>query len=118
MANELRIEAQLEYSKSGVKQNKHDSAYVDVSGDSFTHVVQEVGTSNELIVIGSDVATWGYVYLKNLDSTNYVEVGLTSSYSIKLKAGEVAMFRAAAALYAKAETGSSGSDLEIMVIEA
>ena len=36
MANELRIEAQLEYSKSGVKQNKHDSTYADVSGDSFT----------------------------------------------------------------------------------
>jgi len=115
MANELRIEAQLEYSKSGVKQNKHDSAYVDVSGDSFTHVVQEVGTSNELIVIGSDVGTWGYVYLKNLDSTNYVEVGLTSSYSIKLKAGEVAMFRAAAALYARANTAAV--DLEIIVIE-
>ena len=115
MANELRIEAQLEYSKSGVKQNKHDSAYVDVSGDSFTHVVQEVGTSDELIVIGSDVATWGYVYLKNLDSTNYVEVGLTSSYSIKLKAGEVAMFRAAAALYAQANTAAV--DLEIIVIE-
>jgi hypothetical protein len=107
MANELRIAAQLEYSKSGVKQNKHDSTYADVSGDSFTHVVQEVGTSDELIVIGSDVATWGYVYLKNL----------TSSYSIKLKPGEVALFRAAAALYAKAESGSSGSDLEVMVIE-
>ena len=115
MANELRIEAQLEYSKSGVKQNKHDSTYADVSGDSFTHVVQEVGTSDELIVIGSDVATWGYVYLKNLDSTNYVEVGLTSSYSIKLKAGEVAMFRAAAALYAQANTAAV--DLEIIVIE-
>ena len=115
MANELRIEAQLEYSKSGVKQNKHYSAYADVSGDSFTLVVQEVGTSNELIVIGSDVATWGYVYLKNLDSTNYVEVGLTSSYSIKLKAGEVAMFRAAAALYARANTDVV--DLEIIVIE-
>jgi len=115
MANELRIEAQLEYSKSGVKQNKHDSAYVDVSGDSFTHVVQEVDTSNELIVIGSDVATWGYVYLKNLDSTYYIEVGLTSSYSIKLKAGEVAMFRAAAALYARANTAAV--DLEIIVIE-
>ena len=115
MANELRIEAQLEYSKSGVKQNKHDSTYADVSGDSFTHVVQEIGTSDELIVIGSDVATWGYVYLKNLDSTNYVEVGLTSSYSIKLKAGEVAMFRAAAALYAQANTAAV--DLEIIVIE-
>ena len=115
MANELRIEAQLEYSKSGVKQNKHDSTYADVSGDSFTHVVQEVGTSDELIVIGSDVATWGYVYLKNLDSTNYVEVGLTGSYSIKLKPGEVALFRAAAALYAQANTAAV--DLEIIVIE-
>ena len=115
MANELRIEAQLEYSKSGVKQNKHDSAYADVSGDSFTHVVQEVGISNELIVIGSDVTTWGYVYLKNLDSTNYVEVGLTGSYSIKLKPEEVALFRAAPVLYARANTAAV--DLEIMVIE-
>ena len=35
MANELRIEAQLEYSKSGVKDSKRDSAYVDVSGESY-----------------------------------------------------------------------------------
>ena len=31
MANELRIEAQLEYSKSGVKESRHDSVYIDVS---------------------------------------------------------------------------------------
>ena len=30
MANELRIEAQLEYSKSGVKESRHDSVYIDV----------------------------------------------------------------------------------------
>ena len=115
MANELRIEAHLEYSKSGVKESKHDSAYVDISGDSINKTIQEIATSNTQITAVATVGTWGYVYLKNLDPTNYVEVGLTSSYSIKLKAGEFALFRAAASLYARANT--SAVNLEIIIIE-
>ena len=118
MANELRIEAQLEYSKSGVKEIKHDSTYIDVSGESYNKSIQVIGTSNEQIGVASDIGTYGYMFLKNLDSTNYIEIADedATNYFCKLKAGEFAMFRAADADYwARANTASC--NLEVTVIE-
>ena len=118
MANELRIEAQLDYSKSGVKEIKHDSVYVDVSGDSYSKTIQEIGTSNEQISVVSDIATYGYVFLKNLDSTNYIEIAdeNDSNYFCKLKDGEFALFRAADSTY-WARANTSACNLEVTVIE-
>ena len=59
MANELRIEAQLEYSKNGVKEAKRDSAYIDVSGDSINKTIQEIATSNTAITAVATVGTYG-----------------------------------------------------------
>lgn len=118
MANELRIYVGLEYSKAGVKQEKHDSAFVDVSGDSFNRTIQEVGTSNEQITAVADVGTYGYLFLKNLDSTNYVEIADEddTNYFCKLNAGEFALFRCADNdLWAKANTAAI--DLEVILIE-
>ena len=118
MANELRIEAQLEYSKSGVKEIKHDSTYIDVSGESYNKSIQVIGTSNAQIGGASDIGTYGYMFLKNLDSTNYIEIADEddTNYFCKLKAGEFAMFRAADADYwARANTASC--NLEVTVIE-
>ena len=74
MANELRIEAQLEYSKNGVKEAKRDSAYIDVSGDSINKTIQEIATSNTAITAVATVGTYGYIFIKNLDASNYVEI--------------------------------------------
>jgi|TARA_R100000315_G_scaffold54828_1_gene28784 uncharacterized protein (DUF2141 family) len=118
MANELRIEAHLEYSKSGVKESKHDSAYVDVSGDSISKVIQEIPNSREQISVLADLGTYGYVFIKNLHASSYVQISDENdgNYFCKLKAGEFALFRAADSDYwAIAETGTV--DLEIIVIE-
>ena len=53
--------------------------------------------------------------MKNIDATNFVEVGLTGSYTIKLLAGESAVFRADGALYAKADTAAC--DVEYIIVE-
>ena len=74
MANELRIAAQLEYNKNSVKESKNDSAFVDVSGESYNKTIQVIGTSNEQISVASDIGTYGYMFFKNLDATNYVEI--------------------------------------------
>ena len=118
MANELRIEAQLEYSKSGVKEIKHDSTYIDVSGESYNKTIQVIGTSNEQISVASDIGTYGYMFFKNLDASNYIEIADEddTNYFCKLKAGEFAMFRAADSDYwARANTASC--NLEVVVIE-
>lgn len=58
--------------------------------------IVSVGTSEEDMPIG-DVATPGWLFLKNLDGTNYVTWGPKSGGVMaalgKLKAGEFAIFR-------------------------
>ena len=56
-----------------------------------------------------------YNLIKNLDATNYCSIGLTGSYTIKLKAGEFCLFRAAADLFAAFNTAPGY--LEIIVVE-
>ena len=116
MADEVRIGIVFSYEKSGAKINRAEHFEADVAGDSFTHEVQEIGTSDEALVYPANFTNYtGLVFVKNLDGTNYIEIGLTSSYTLKLLAGESQTFRAAAALFAKANTAAC--DLEYCLIE-
>jgi len=117
MANELSVSARISFSKSNAKVSRSDTELVDVTGTEFTHQVQSIGTSEEEIAQGADVGTPGYVWAKNLDATNYVEIGSTTGvYDIKLKAGEIALWRHnSATLYGKANT--SAVRLEYIIIE-
>lgn len=115
MANELNLSMSLSFSKGGAKVDRSEGVQVDVTGDAYTSNVQEVGTSEEVILEGTDLGTPGYVFIKNLDDANYVEVGLTASYPVKLKAEEVALFRANGAIYAKANTAAC--NVETVIIE-
>lgn len=115
MANELSIVVSMAFSKSGAQCARAESISVDVTGDTFTHAVQEIGTSEEALA-EADVGTPGYVLIKNLDATNYVEVGIEGQYAIKLLAKEVALFRADAAIYAKAATAAC--NVEYWIVEA
>jgi len=70
--------------------------------------VQAIGTSEESLSTG-DLSTYGWLYLRNLDDTNYVQVGFsTGVYGIRLEAGEPALFRTepAATVYLKANTAA------------
>lgn len=81
--------------------------------------VQNIGTSTEALVIG-DVTTIGYLFLKNLDATNYVEISLTSPVGaeafIKLLAGECAFLPTRqTTIYGKANTAAV--DLLVVAME-
>jgi len=122
MANELRIEAQLEYSKNDVKHSKHDSTFIDVSGDAMHMGIQAIGTGAETLTFNStDLSDVGYVFLKNLGTSGTIYIDedsdLSSSTSmIALKPGEFAMFRSGVdAIYALA---SSAENLQMILIEA
>jgi len=108
MANELKVTCGLSFAKGGAKTRRNVNATLDVTGDVFTQEIQSVGTSEEELAQGADLGTPGYVLAKNLDGTNYVEIGSTTGvYDIKLEAGEVALWRHnSATLYAKANTAA------------
>ena len=116
MANELSLMISLFFNKLA-KTQRQEAIRVSVTGDSFTHEVQAIGTSEEEVAQGADLGTPGYVLLKNLDTTNYIEVGSTTGvYDIKLKAGEIALYRHnSATIYAKANTAECL--LEYIIIE-
>ena len=117
MANEISTQISLNIKTAlGARLDRSEVKKIDMSGESVLQTTQLVGTSNEsLDMTNSELGTPGYVFIKNLDTINYCSIGLTSSYTIKLKAGEICLFRAAADLYAAFNT-SSGY-LEIIVVE-
>lgn len=108
MADELTLVVALTFSKGGAENQRSESIQVDVTGDSFTHEIQEVGTTEEELAQGADLGTPGYLFVKNLDDTNYVEIGSTTGvYDIKLKTGEIALYRHnSGTIYAKANTAA------------
>lgn len=111
MANELKITGRIVYSPtvSGMQGVDTEALekFVTMTGSDYVSITQEIGTTEEALDIPADIGTLGYVLIINLDSTNFVEIGLTGSYTIKLKAGEFCLFRADSnSLYGKADTAA------------
>lgn len=82
-----------------------------MAGGAFANAVQSIGTTYEQIVVPAEIATAGCVYFRNLDDTNYVEIGREVSAAfypfIKLKPGEVMVGRMATnSFFAKANTAA------------
>ena len=100
MADELKITLQVQLTNGELKdtinpgQKKFDQTTARAGGPG----VVNIGTSEENISFGD--ITPGYVYLQNLDATNYVEFGMDDSSTIKklgkLQPGGVALFELAA----------------------
>ena len=91
---------------------------VTQTAEGISSGVQTVGTSAENITTG-DITTPGYLHLKNLDTTNYVEFGADNTGFVavgKLKAGEEAVFRVAASttIQLKADTASCNVAFQLL----
>lgn len=95
MANELRLTATFSYEKGDASIDEQVSNLgVDVTGSVVAAGVQEIGTSEEALGLNG-VTTGGYLFIKNLDDTNYVSIrsGTGATDLVRLKAGEFAIFR-------------------------
>jgi len=107
MANELRLRTSLTYTKGSVTLSQNPDIQIDVSGVPRQAAVVSVGTSEEAVAMG-DVVTPGVILVKNLDATNFVQLGATTGvYTIRVKAGEVFPFRLdGTTLFAIADTAA------------
>lgn len=94
MANEISIKIGVTVQNGDLKEQINDSFSVTqsaVGGPTPGYVT--IGTSEESQAF-SELSTLGWVHLKNLDSTNYVQWGFaTGAYGGRLEAGETATFR-------------------------
>jgi hypothetical protein len=79
-----------------------------------------VGTSEEVLSFG-DIGTLGYVAFRNLDATNYVEIGPEASGAlvsfIKLKAGNVAIMRLTPGITVRAKANTASVKLQMWALE-
>jgi hypothetical protein len=117
MANEINTQISLNIKTAlGARLDRSEVKKIDMTGESVLQTTQLVEASNvALDMSNTELGTPGYVFIKNLDATNYCSIGLTGSYTIKLKAGEFCLFRAAADLFAAFDTAPGY--LEIIVVE-
>ena len=99
MANEITVSAKLSITKDGSTVTGDTSKSITLTGSGKYANTQNIGTSVEQISFPADLVTEGigYVWLKNLDATNYVEISQnvsgTKHVYCKLKPGEVALVR-------------------------
>ena len=115
MANEIRLGFSMSYSKNGATLTRAETDEVTQTGDAFIHSIQTITTSNVALVEPDAITTLGYIFVKNLHSTQYCDVGLTDSFTIRLLAGQFAIFPAAGAIFAKAEGAST--NVEYIIFE-
>ena len=110
MANEIRVSFQFDvtngnFSDSIVWSNKQFDQASDGGGNPGTI---EIGTSEESVAF-SELGTEGFLFMENLDDTNYVQWGFaTTDYGGRIEAGEIAFFRLepSTTLYLKANTAA------------
>lgn len=104
----------LAFAKSTRSANTDDMGLLGLtftmSGTNYVKGTQSIGTTAELLGKG-EIGTPGFLIVKNLDATNYVEFEKatfsTTAGTVKLKAGESACFRVASStIYACANTAA------------
>jgi len=123
MANELQMIVELQWAKGGVALTHATTSTRDMSGTVLYQNVQAVGTSTEQIVFPADLTgVPGMIVLKNLNATNFIEVGLDSASPMtqvfaKLMPGQIMPLPpSTATLYAKAN--NAACDLLVMAASA
>jgi hypothetical protein len=121
MANEITYTNTMKYVKNSVTiYTGSADLNITVTGDHFVHRTQEIGhAAAEALHVG-EIGTVGLAWFRNMDDTNYVEVGYDDSgfkNLIKLKAGESfgPVRLGQDAPYAQADTAAV--DLEYILIE-
>lgn len=107
MAQEITLSVNIAQTKNGVTFSKDFTGQFDVTGNTPISNVQNIGTSDETLALG-DISTIGYIALRNLDNTNFIDIGYTSgTYFARLKRGEFMVMRGGpglTAIHAKADT--------------
>ena len=122
MADEITITSNLQCTNGGFSfATREGSVRVDqaVAGGGGPGTVT-ITTSDAAVSLGSFTAK-GYCFIKNLDSTNYVEFGPESGGAIvkmfRLNAGESCLFRFVSSATLRAQANTASVKCYIAVLE-
>lgn len=121
MASELTTNVQIRGSKSGASLQFASTVTNDMAGNVLYQNTQTIGTTTEQITLPLDLSgTPSWLLLKNIDATNFIEVGLntpvTQIFAKLLKGQSLLIPPGTATLYAKADT--AGCKMLVIATEA
>jgi hypothetical protein len=121
MADEIKANSKLAVINAFYKESLDPGTFtVTQSALGGFKAVQIIGTSAETVVTG-DVSTLGWAMFRNLDATNYVEIGPDSTGIVgflRLEAGEPAgPFRLKPGITIKAQANTASVKLQVFVLE-
>jgi len=125
MANEITISALIACSNINqtLPQRGLDAVSFDQTGTNINQTTQNIAVTEEVVALG-DTGTGGFVYIENLDRTNFVSIrpGTGAANLIKLKPatstkrGDCCLFRIEIAPWAIADTAAC--DILVIALEA
>jgi len=118
MANEITVTIQLDVVKSPISdQIRKSNLRFDLATAVKSGGIQVVGTTAEAIGISADVATKGWAYFRNVDSTNYVVLSTASDGTTpfaKLMPGELALIPlGSGTIYGMANTAAVNLEYQV-----
>ena len=120
MANELTSNASASLEKGNHKESfVPGSISVTQTGVGGWCPVVSVGTSEEDLA-PVDITTLGWLFMRNLDSTNYVTYGAkdtTMKALGRLKAGEIAMFRLEPGITMRWAANTAAVKVKVILLE-
>ena len=125
MANEIKINLSITAEKNGAKYTRQENFTDDMTGDAWVTGVQQVGASSEDIITHEDIATYGWIYLKNCgtDKTLYVDFAHTAAALAgddnicRLYGGESCILKSSAETGLFAISSSGSQTVEYAILE-
>lgn len=120
MANEISITLAVKVLKGSYAETFNYTGFVSQAAAGAASGVQTVGTSEENLDSG-DVANNGLLILRNLDSTNFVDYGMSDAGTMKavgrIKAGECAMLRVKPAVTVRLKADTASCSVQYLFLE-
>lgn len=123
MANEFYWKLQGRYSPANANTLPSSlgivEGYTNQSGVDHEAGTQNIGTSEETITWSTDIGDEYWLFIRNLDATNYVQLGFaTGVYGIRLRAGDFMLIplEPGTTIYALANTAAC--NVQYLVYEA
>lgn len=122
MAEEISITARMSVSNGNLKLNMGGTTqkFDQTTAKGGNPGTVNIGTSDEAISLG-DISSAGWAYFRNLDTTNYVEIGPTSGGALvpflRLEAGEEAVLRLTPSVALRGQANTAACNVMIAVLE-
>lgn len=122
MANEIKITQHVQVENAGADVNYKPSTFQLTQTGKGVYQATISAATSEAALSFSGITTAGFVLLRNLDSTNFVEWGPESGGAMikvgKLKASDPpALFRLAGSTTLRVKADTAACKLLVMVIE-